>query len=180
MARTTHRDALFDETQRLHENLIVRVAVPASCLTATGIALVVTLAQGSASPWMIGLILALGLGVPLLLAMLPMRTIVGPDALRVRSVVWYAHEIPNSSITSARALRYNPLLDCGGWGLRLSPKYGMVYNVSGDRGVHVTYNTPEGKEKSMLIGSRRDEELATAIRVAAGLDDAILEHDRAS
>lgn len=180
MPNTNRPDVLFEESQRLHENLIVRVALPASCLAAMGIALTVTLAQGKASPWTIGLICVVGLGFPLLFSMMTMRTTVGVDRLRVRSVVWYAREIPNSSITSATALRYNPLLDCGGWGLRLSPKYGMVFNVSGERGVHVTYNAPDGKEKSMLIGSRHDEELAAAIRIAAGLDDASLEHDRAS
>lgn len=172
-------DVLFDETQRLHENRIVRFVVPASSLTAVGVALPATLAPGSAPPGLIALIVGMGVGVPLLLAFLPMRTTVGTRALRVRSVVWFARTIPVEAITSANAVRYNPIRDCGGWGLRRSRRHGLVMNVSGDRGAHVT-SLDKGREASMLIGSRRAEELAAAIRVAAGLDAAPHAHDGAS
>jgi hypothetical protein len=47
----------------------------------------------------------------------------------------------------------------GGWGLRFGAK-GKAYNVSGNRGVLLTF---EG-DKTLLIGSLRADELAQAIR----------------
>lgn len=171
-------EAIFDETQRLHENMIVRVVVPVSSLVAVFAVGTVMVSQGAWAPglaWLLGV----GFGVPLLLAVLPQRTVVTAGELRVRSLVGWGVKVPAGDIVSARAVRYNPIGDCGGWGLRKSKKHGTVLNVSGDRGVHVLY-VAGGKagvtEKSMLIGSRRSEELAQALRVAAGLADDTPEH----
>ena len=73
--------------------------------------------------------------------------------------------------------RYNPLADCGGWGgPRPSRKFGVVYNMAGVRGVLVRYNN-NGRERSMVIGSRRSDELERALRLAANLPKPGLEHE---
>ncbi len=49
----------------------------------------------------------------------------------------------------------------GGWGIRYGMK-GMAYNVSGNRGVQLEFETG----KRLLIGSQRPEELVSQIQVA--------------
>ena len=167
--------SIYAETQRLHHNAIVRYVVPISCLFSVALAGAVMLSQG-ASGVDLAVLLAIGLGVPLLLAMLPMHVSVGEDAVRVRSLFVFSRTIDVAKITEAQAVRYNPLTDCGGWGgARPSRKYGVVFNMTGDRGVHVRYGA-DGAEKSVLLGSRRSEELERAIRLAADLPDAAPAH----
>lgn len=120
------------------------------------------------------LLIAIGavVGIPLVLAMMPMHTLVTPDELGVRSLWFYRKRVAMADVLSADAIKYNPIGDCGGWGIRGSRKHGLVLNITGDRGVAVRY-ARDGREKSMLIGSRRSEELEHAIRVAANLSDGL-------
>ena len=55
--------------------------------------------------------------------------------------------------------RYNPLLEYGGWGVRLGPK-GWGYMTSGKEGVQLRLR----KGLPVLIGSARPRELEAAIR----------------
>lgn len=66
--------------------------------------------------------------------------------------------VPISTVRSARARTYRPLLEYGGWGIKFGPK-GWVYNVSGKEGVQLELDGA----RPLLIGSRRAEELAEAI-----------------
>jgi len=68
-------------------------------------------------------------------------------------------EFPLATIVEAEAVTYRPILEYGGWGIRIGRK-GMAYNVSGNRGVQVTL---EGG-KSFLLGSLQPENLASAIQ----------------
>lgn len=70
--------------------------------------------------------------------------------------------LPASEIVRFQATEYSPILEYGGWGLRWRPGKGKAYNVSGDRGVRLTLS--DGEE--FLVGSRRPEELETAITQA--------------
>jgi hypothetical protein len=69
--------------------------------------------------------------------------------------------IPLDQIEEARARDYDPLMEFGGWGVRMGAS-GPAYNVSGDHGVQLTLR--DGKQ--ILIGSQKAEELAAAIREA--------------
>jgi hypothetical protein len=158
-------EAIFDETQRLHQNMVVRVVMPLSLLFSVGLAVLVLARQGAGAGG-IAATIAVGVVVPLALAMLAQRTEVTEQRVRVRSVVGWGLTIPTADVVSAEAIRYNPIGDCGGWGLRRSRKHGLVLNLSGDRGVLVRY-AAQGGEKSALIGSRRSDELARAIVLAA-------------
>ena len=61
-------------------------------------------------------------------------------------------------VRAALAVKYRPIRDYGGWGIRIGAK-GWAYNVSGDRGVEL-----EMKDGTLLlIGSQRSEALAAAI-----------------
>ncbi len=72
--------------------------------------------------------------------------------------MWKAKRIPFSAIERVEAVTYRPLLDYGGWGIRLGRK-GWAYNVSGNRGVAFTLTGG----KRFLLGSQRPEELVAAI-----------------
>ena len=71
--------------------------------------------------------------------------------------------VPMSTIRSARARTYRPLLEYGGWGIKFGPR-GWVYNVSGKEGVQLELDDA----RPLLIGSRRAEELAEAITSSGG------------
>jgi hypothetical protein len=73
--------------------------------------------------------------------------------------LWPTRRIPFEDITSVEVRRYNPLLEYGGWGVRLGPR-GWGYLTSGNEGVQLRLR----KGLPVLIGSSRPQELAAAIR----------------
>lgn len=166
---TTQDDAIFQETQRLHQNTIVRYLVPVTTLSSVILVVAVMVASGQ-SAGVLALVVVLGFGLPLLLMQLPMFTTVSEREIRVRALVFFQFVVPIGGVRKAEAIKYNPIGDCGGWGVRISRKFGWVLNISGDRGVHVHY-IAGGKDKSMLIGSLRSDELARAIGLAADLPE---------
>ena len=72
-------------------------------------------------------------------------------------------KIPLEEIEDFQVCSYNPVLDYGGWGIRYGAK-GKAYNVSGNRGVRLTFR--DGT--TLLIGSQRSEEFAQALSRAIG------------
>ena len=66
-------------------------------------------------------------------------------------------------IESFEARTYRPILEYGGWGIRMGPD-GGAYNVSGNTGLQLTFRY--GLAGGVLIGSRRPEELAMAVESA--------------
>lgn len=72
--------------------------------------------------------------------------------------LWPKQRIALARVRRAVATRYRPLIDYGGYGVRLGFK-GWAYNVSGDEGVLV--ETTDGAR--VMIGSQRPKELEAAI-----------------
>jgi hypothetical protein len=66
--------------------------------------------------------------------------------------------IPLDGVRSCRSIRYRPILDYGGWGIRMGFRK-KAYNVSGNAGVEIEYE--DGR--MLLIGSRKADQLAGAI-----------------
>ena len=73
--------------------------------------------------------------------------------------LWPTRRIPFAEIVSVEVRRYNPLLEYGGWGVRVGPK-GWGYMTSGNEGVQLRLR----KGLPVLIGSTRPRELEAAIR----------------
>jgi hypothetical protein len=73
--------------------------------------------------------------------------------------VWPARRIAFSQIVGLEVRRYNPLLEYGGWGVRLGLR-GWGYMTSGNEGVQLRLR----KGLPVLIGSTRPQELEAAIR----------------
>jgi len=114
-----------------------------------------------APDWMVVTILALvGLGLPALLASCKLSTEVHPEGLCIQFVPFHWRPLLFSyrDIASCIAVRYSPLMDYGGWGIK-SGRSGKAYNVSGNLGVRLELTSG----RHLLIGSRHPVELAEAI-----------------
>ena len=107
----------------------------------------------------IALLAILGVGLPWLTTAFRLVTEVDDDALRFSIRPLLRRRVPRSSIARAEAVRYRPLRDYLGWGIRWMPGRGWAYTVQGERGVRV--HLRDGR--SFLLGSRRPDELATAL-----------------
>jgi hypothetical protein len=104
-----------------------------------------------------------GGAVALFVWSLRLTTEVREDALYVRFFPFHVSEkrIPWSDVAAVEAVRYRPLRDYGGWGIRFA-KGRLAYNVRGAEGVRLT----RPGERELLIGSQQSSELARAIRDA--------------
>jgi hypothetical protein len=75
-----------------------------------------------------------------------------------------AQEIPFSRVHRWEVVRYHPLRDYGGWGLRIGPR-GVAYNVSGNRGVLLELSGG----KRLLIGTQHPDKLERILNEIAPL-----------
>jgi len=73
--------------------------------------------------------------------------------------LWPTRRISFGEIVGLEVKHYRPLIDYGGWGVRLGPA-GWAYTTGGDVGVKIRLR----KGLPVLIGSRHPEELEAAIR----------------
>jgi hypothetical protein len=73
--------------------------------------------------------------------------------------LWPTRRIGFADIVGLEVRRYNPLLEYGGWGVRLGPK-GWGYMTAGNEGVQLRLR----RGLPVLIGSTRPRELEAAIR----------------
>ncbi len=156
---------LFREVQPLHQNMIVRIFLPIEALITSGI-LIPLMIGPARQQWQVLLVTLLlaGFAMPLWIANWRLVTIVTDRRLIVRFRPLPGREVDIGRIIEAEAVRYNPIADAGGWGWKISRKYHRVFNVSGDRGVHVRFGG--GRRDQFLVGSRRADELAEAIELA--------------
>lgn len=76
---------------------------------------------------------------------------------------WSKGRIAPQQIKSHRAIRFNPLKDFGGWGIRLG-NMGKGYIVSGDRGVRIVQTNGD----AIVLGSQRARALEQAISRCRG------------
>ncbi len=88
-------------------------------------------------------------------------TDVRPGELRVAMRgFWRERRIPFSEIKSMKVVRYDPVRDYGGYGIR-STKRGKAYIAGGHSGVRLELN----RGGPVLIGSERPQELLSAIHL---------------
>lgn len=75
--------------------------------------------------------------------------------------LWPTRRIPFPDLAGYHAVKYNPLLEFGGWGVRFGFRR-RAYNMRGDRGVELLLR--DGRR--ILIGSQRPEDLVAALDAA--------------
>jgi hypothetical protein len=142
----------FHEEQRFRQWWIWAVLAVAAVPV-----LIVVAVRGAVLPVLVGPLVVLVVGV--LLAFARLVVDVDREAITVAfHLLWPKRRIPISDVVKAEATRYNPLLDYGGYGVRLGFR-GWAFNVSGNAGVLV--ETKHGSR--LMIGSQRPKELEAAI-----------------
>jgi hypothetical protein len=107
------------------------------------------------------LFIILGNFLPILfLLVLRLEIQVTQRALRFRFFPLHLRwrEIPVDTIADVQAVVYRPIIEYGGWGIRLGRK-GIAYTVSGNRGVQVTQKSG----KSFLLGTNRAEKMKSLL-----------------
>jgi hypothetical protein len=110
---------------------------------------------------MLAIFVIMGIGLPLFLLNIRMTTVVS-DSLQIRffPFSFRPRTIPPEEIVSHSVVRYRPLADYGGYGIRGLPS-DRAYNVSGDRGVKLILRNGN----AIMIGSQRAEELNMALDI---------------
>jgi hypothetical protein len=106
---------------------------------------------------------AVGLVLPalVLVGVLRMTTEVTPTDLRVWFgwIPTYRRFVPLGNIQRIEVVSYRPVVDYGGWGIRVGRDGVRVLNARGNRGVRI--DLADGTK--LLIGSQRPEALALAL-----------------
>ena len=92
-----------------------------------------------------------------------MTTQVDDDGITIRTLFFINRRISYDEIVTAQSVVYKPLRDFGGWGYRIGPG-GKAYNMSGNLGVQLVLM----RERRVLIGSQKPDDLAAAINGAMG------------
>ena len=102
----------------------------------------------------------MGVVFPYFFYYMRLKTNVRPEGIYVRFYPFHLKNIfiPIERIATAEAVKYNPILDFGGWGIRWGFG-GKAYNVSGNKGVQLVYK--DGKR--LLIGSQKHKQFAEII-----------------
>lgn len=121
-------------------------------------------AAGSGNSLEVSVVLLVSVLLPtiLIVGVLRMTTEVDPTTIRVWFgwVPTFHRSIDLTGVERVESVRYRPLAECGGWGIRYGPGGERVYNARGDLGVRLFFR--DGTR--ILIGSQRPDELAEAIR----------------
>lgn len=102
------------------------------------------------------LTLALMVGMLLLFAFSTLELRIDKRDLHIRFIPFIVKEkvIPWTSVENWEVVKYNPIREYGGWGLRYG-KSGKAYNVKGDKGLRLSFH----KGKPLLIGTSKPDEL---------------------
>ena len=148
----------YHESQRFH-GAILGLLVAAFVVVAV-VTIVEVVAGRPAEVWLIVVGPLVVLVVAVLLSLSHLDVDVTDEGVTIAfRYVWPARRIGFSEIVGLEVRRYDPLLEYGGWGVRLGPK-GWAYMTSGNEGVQLRLR----KGLPVLIGSRNPHELEAAIR----------------
>ncbi len=112
----------------------------------------------------VGLLIGLVLPVLVIVGFLRMTTEVGPTDVRVWFgwIPTYRRVVSLGTIQRLEVVSYRPLLDYGGWGIRVGRDGVRVLSARGNRGVRLDF--ADGSK--LLIGSQHPEHLARALERA--------------
>ena len=164
-------EVLFKETQRFRQWWLWLIMVFAFAITIYTIVQKGKLHNFSFQEYLnltnIGAIIIPVLAAILLLSC-RLETVITPENIRVRLFPFHLKFINFSAKTIGLAFvrEYNPILDYGGWGLRLGLfGKGKAYNVSGNQGIQLVFK--DGSK--LLIGTQKPDEAGAALQKAGFL-----------
>jgi len=145
---------IFEEEQALPLGWVLLTAAVSLVLLVAALLSGEELEAGEVALW-VGLLLAFTLW----LRRISLVTRVGSDEVTLHfRGLFKTRTVPISTIRQAQTRRYRPLVEYGGWGIKLGLS-GWAYNVEGNEGVQLKLK----ENKNLLIGSQRAAELAEAI-----------------
>ena len=103
----------------------------------------------------------IGISIPSLFYVFELRTVITSEGLFFQFFPFHfkKHLIKIEDIEKIEALKYKPLGDYGGWGIRYGFK-GKAYNVSGNLGVKVHLSNG----RNIIFGSLKYKELEQALK----------------
>lgn len=165
-------DAVFYESQPVRDNKIFYLAAVAgvALIGFFGYAMLEQLVMGrpfgdkpmgdTSLAVVGGLYVAMGVAFLYLFFRAELATEVRPSGLFLRYFPFHRsfHQIPLENISSCQARKYRPIVEYGGWGIRVGFAR-KAYNVSGSHGVELVYRAGN----KLLIGSKKADQLAAAI-----------------
>ncbi|MBU2997896.1 hypothetical protein KO500_15750 [Cellulophaga baltica] len=93
--------------------------------------------------------------VIIIFLVLRLKTIITTKAIKIQYFPFFTKIIDWSTVETARVVTYGFV----GYGIRISLKHGMVYNVKGNKGLALTLK----KGKRLLIGTQKEKELEQII-----------------
>src|SRR5438874_10445307 len=138
----------FHESQRFHGGLLA--VLIAALLLAVVLSLIALVSSRSTEPWTVAIAPVLVGVITVLLTLSHLDVDVTEDAVTIAfRYLWPARRIAFEEIVGIEVKRYRPLVDYGGWGVRLGPA-GWAYSTGGDEGVKLRLR----RGIPVLIGSR--------------------------
>lgn len=141
---------LFTEKQRFNQwwlwlLLAVSLAVPAILLFKEA---------SEKSGGFSGLIIILS--VIILFVVLRMTTVVTKEKIQLTYFPFVNKTINLADIETMKVINYGFV---GGWGIRFWTQYGTVYNVRGNKGLHIKFKNG----KQLVIGTQKPQELEKVV-----------------
>ncbi len=90
-----------------------------------------------------------------------LKTRIYSDRIELKFFPFINHwkKYPFTSIEKMEVIQYNPILDYGGWGIRLG-----AYNISGNKGLKIHFIPKKSFRETLLIGTQKPEELIKIIK----------------
>lgn len=85
--------------------------------------------------------------------LMTLKTEINEEQIWLGFFPFFRKVIKWEDVSKAEVIKYGFV---GGWGIRLSLKYGVVYNVRGNMGLHLQLKTGE----ELVIGTQKPEELS--------------------
>lgn len=107
--------------------------------------------------WAVILIAATTLGVLVLFIIMRLETRIDRSGVGIRYLPFLSRHYLWEHITHAEVVNYGFV---GGWGIRLGTKYGTVYNVKGNIGLHLKLKNG----KQVCIGTQKAEALKQVLK----------------
>ena len=154
---------LFKEDQRFTQWWLWVILIPIGILPVVGIVQQLILGEEFGDNPMsdIGLILFAVFVFALLglFLMMRLKTEIDQTEVRMSFIPFVKKRIKWSEIKKAEVVNYGFV---GGWGIRLSFKYGTVYNIKGNMGLAIELKNG----KRFVIGTQKEKELGSIVEKA--------------
>lgn len=117
--------------------------------------------RGEMPPWALIVIIGIPVLLFLLIGTANLKTEITEDEINFQYFPFQfkRHSISWREVESAEVIKYSPIGDYGGWGLRIGPK-GKAFNVSGNMGLEMKV---KNMKRPLMIGTNKPEELRQVV-----------------